>query len=150
MGFWTSGPVVGSLIVFVVGSATIAAILPPGLLDARVQDRRDRRVGGLRDRSDLAARAVTGARDQLMVTIHDRALIEAKAKGIDIVASLRHPFRPAAQSRRDHLRVGIAMFLLFYSTAVGFALIYFTTVFGFSVTTPTRWATGCGGSMSSR
>ena len=37
-------------------------------------------------------------RDQLMVTMRDRALIEARAKGIDVEAALRHPVPPAAQA----------------------------------------------------
>ena len=46
MGFWTSGPVLGSLIVAVVGSATIPAVVTnPGVLDARVPDLRRRRPG---------------------------------------------------------------------------------------------------------
>lgn len=32
-------------------------------------------------------------RDQVMVDAHDRALVEARMKGIDVEASLRHPAR---------------------------------------------------------
>ena len=56
MGFWTSGPVLGSLIVAVVGSATIPAVVP----DTRFWTHefficRHRRPGGLRDRPGGAA-----------------------------------------------------------------------------------------------
>src|SRR6202042_3463222 len=74
-----------------------------------------------------------GLRDQMMVTVQDRALIEAKAKGIEVEASLRHPRRQMLKPDVVIPSLGIALFLLFYFTAVGFALIYFTTVFGFSV-----------------
>jgi MFS transporter, ACS family, D-galactonate transporter len=94
MGFWTSGPVVGSLIVAVVGSATIPAVVTntrywtheflicgiAGLVVFAIA------LFGLRELSPQL-------RDQLMVTMRDRALIEARAKGLDIESALRHPFR---------------------------------------------------------
>ena len=94
MGFWTSGPVLGSLIVSVVGSATIPAVvhgtrfwtheyLISGIVGLAVFVIA---LVGLRELSPQL-------RDQLMVTIRDRALIEARAKGIDVEAALRHPFR---------------------------------------------------------
>src|SRR5271170_1997814 len=96
MGFWTSGPVVGGLIVSVVGSATIPAIVT----DPRFWTHEYRICGiaglvvfviaftGLRELSPRL-------RDQLMVTMRDRALIEARAQGMsdaDIETALRHPF----------------------------------------------------------
>ncbi len=74
-----------------------------------------------------------GLRDQLMVTMRDRALIEARAKGIDIEASLRNPWGQLLKADVVVSALGIAVFLLIYYTAVGFALVFFTTVFGFSV-----------------
>ena len=75
-------------------------------------------------------------RDQLMVTMRDRALIEARAKGIsdaDIEAALRHPFRQLLKPDIIISAVAVSVMLLFYYTAVGFSVIYLTTVFGFSV-----------------
>jgi MFS family permease len=133
MGFWTSGPVLGSLVVFVVASHTIGGNPSPafwvheykicgiaGLIVFLIA------AVGLRELSP-------GLRDQLMVTMRDRALIEAKAKGIDIEASLRNPFGQLLKLDVIVSALGISIFLLIYYTAVGFALIYFTTVFGFSV-----------------
>ncbi|MGH9054366.1 MAG: MFS transporter [Acidimicrobiales bacterium] len=133
MGFWTSGPVLGSLIVFLVASHTIGGNPSPafwvheykicgivGLCVFVVA------FFGLRELSPQL-------RDQLMVTMRDRALIEAKAKGIDIMASLRNPWRQLLKVDVLVSALGISVFLLVYYTAVGFALIYFTTVFGFSV-----------------
>jgi hypothetical protein len=74
-----------------------------------------------------------GLRDQLMVSLHDRALIEARAKGIDVEASLRNPWGQLMRPEVILSALGIALFLLIYYTSVGFALIYLTTVFGFSV-----------------
>ena len=72
-------------------------------------------------------------RDQLMVTIRDRALIEARAKGLDIEAALRHPFRQLLKADIVVSAFAVSVMLLIYYTAVGFSLIYLTTVFGFSV-----------------
>ena len=133
MGFWTSGPVLGSLVVAVVATHTIGNTPSPsfwtheyhicgivGLIVFAVA------LVGLKELSP-------GLRDQLMVTMHDRALIEAKAKGIDIEESLKNPWGQLLKPDVVISATGISIFLLIYYTAVGFGLIYFTTVFGFSV-----------------
>jgi MFS transporter, ACS family, D-galactonate transporter len=137
MGFWTSGPVLGSLIVSVVGSATVPEIVH----DPRFWTHEYRICGiaglvvfaialiGLRELSPAL-------RDQLMVTMHDRALIEAKAKGLteaDIIAALKHPFRQLLKPDVVVSAFAVSVMLIIYYTAVGFSVIYLTTVFGFSV-----------------
>src|ERR1700677_3326352 len=134
MGFWTAGPVAGSLVVAVVGSATI----PADVTNQRIWTHQYVICGiaglvvwlialvGLREVSP-------GLRDQLMVTIRDRALIEARAKGLDIEAALRHPFRQLLKVDIVVSAFAVSVMLLVYYTAVGFSLIYLTTVFGFSV-----------------
>jgi MFS family permease len=134
MGFWTSGPVVGSLIVAAVGSATVPAVVHntrfwtheyyicgvAGLVVFLIA------LIGLRELSP-------SLRDQLMVTMRDRALIEARAKGLDIEAALRHPWRQLLKADVIISSFAVAIMLLIYYTAVGFAVIYLTTVFGFTV-----------------
>jgi MFS transporter, ACS family, D-galactonate transporter len=137
MGFWTSGPVIGSLIVSVVGTATIPAVIN----DPRFWTHEYRICGiaglvvflitlvGLKELSPKL-------RDQLMVTLRDRALIEARAKGLtdaDIEAALRHPFRQLLKPDIIISSIAVSIMLLIYYTAVAFAVIYLTTVFGFSV-----------------
>ena len=137
MGFWTSGPVVGSLIVAVVGTNTIPAVVN----DPRFWTHEYRICGiaglvvfvialvGLRELSPAL-------RDQLMVTMHDRALIEARAKGLteaDIETALRRPFRQLLKLDIIVSAIAVSIMLLIYYTAVAFAVIYFVTVFGFSV-----------------
>ena len=137
MGFWTSGPVLGSLIVAVVGSATVPAVVN----DPRFWTHEYRIAGiagivvfliaffGLKELSPQL-------RDQLMVTMRDRALIEAKAKGLsdaDIEAALKHPFRQLLKPDIIISSIAVSIMLLIYYTAVGFAVIYLTTVFGFSI-----------------
>jgi MFS family permease len=137
MGFWTSGPVLGSLIVSVVGSNTIPDVVP----NTRFWTHEYYICGaagmvvfliafiGLRELSPAL-------RDQLMVTTRDRVLIEAKAKGLsesDIAAALRHPFRQLMKADVVVSAVAVSVMLLIYYTAVGFSLIYLTSMFGFSV-----------------
>jgi MFS family permease len=137
MGFWTSGPVVGSLIVAVVGSATVPAVVH----DPGIWTHQYRICGiaglvvwlialvGLRELSPRL-------RDQLMVTIRDRAVVEARAKGLseaDITTALRHPFRQLLKPDIIISAFAVSVMLLIYYTAVAFAVIYLTTVFGFSV-----------------
>jgi MFS family permease len=134
MGFWTAGPVAGSLIVAAVGSATVPAVVH----DARFWTHEYRICGiaglvvfvitliGLRELSPRL-------RDQLMVTMRDRALIEARAKGLDVESMLQHPFRQLLKADVLVSSLAISMFLLIYYTAVGFLVIYMTTVFGFTV-----------------
>jgi MFS family permease len=137
MGFWTSGPVIGSLIVSVVGSATVPAIVN----DDKFWTHEYRICGiaglvvfviALVGLKELSPRL----RDQLMVTLRDRALIEARAKGLtdeDIEAALRHPFRQLLKTDVIVSSIAVSIMLLIYYTAVAFAVIYLTTVFGFSV-----------------
>ncbi|HEY1676029.1 MAG TPA: MFS transporter [Streptosporangiaceae bacterium] len=137
MGFWTSGPVVGSLIVAVVGSATVPAVVHnPGIWTHQY------RICGIAGLIVWVI-ALVGLRelsprlrDQLMVTIRDRALVEARAKGLsetDIATALRHPFRQLLKPDILVSAFAVSVMLLIYYTAVAFAVIYLTTVFGFSV-----------------
>ncbi len=123
MGFWTSGPVIGSLIVSVVGTATIPAVIN----DPRFWTHEYRICGiaglivfvialvGLKELSPAL-------RDQLMVSMQDRALIEARAKGLteeDIAAALRNPFRQLIKPDIIISSIAVSIMLLFYYTTVG-------------------------------
>jgi len=137
MGFWTSGPVLGSLVVAVIGSATIPTVVGDnhfwtheyyicgvaGMIVWVIA------FVGLRELSPAL-------RDQLMVSMRDRALVEARAKGLseaDIQMALKHPFRQLMKVDIIVSAFAVAVMLLIYYTAVAFSLIYLTTVFGFSV-----------------
>jgi ACS family D-galactonate transporter-like MFS transporter len=134
MGFWTSGPVVGSLIVAVVGTNTVPAVVNStrfwtheyhicGIVGLVVF------VITLIGMRELSPRL----RDQLMVTMRDRALVEARAKGIDVESMLSHPFRQLLKVDVVVSSLAISIFLLIYYSAVAFLVIYMTTVFGFTV-----------------
>ena len=129
MGFWTLGPVVGSLVVSQVTSHTLKD-LPRwqdqfvicgvvGLVVAVV--------------AVLFLRELAPAiRDQLMVSLQDRALIEARARGVDPEAMLERPFARVLTAPIVISALAISLFLLGYYTAVAFFAIFFQTVQGFT------------------
>ncbi|HEY6379265.1 MAG TPA: MFS transporter [Candidatus Dormibacteraeota bacterium] len=128
MGFWTLGPVVGSLIVTEVASHTFT---PP---DWQHQYRICGVVAlivwaitfvGLRELSPKL-------RDQVMVSLRDRALIEAKARDLDVEQVLAHHWKSVARPNVIGSAFGVSLYLIIYYTAVAFAVIYLTTVFGFT------------------
>ena len=128
MGFWTLGPVLGSLAVSLqVSRASNGMPWQDHFMIAG--------VAGLAVSvlSALFLRELAPAlRDQLMVSNRDRALIEARAKGIDVDASIRRPFRQMIKPNIVGSALAIWLFLIIYSIAVGFFPVYFQTVFGFS------------------
>ncbi|MCU1599487.1 MAG: transporter [Frankiales bacterium] len=129
MGFWTLGPVVGSLVVSQVATATlkhnpewqhqfvICGVV--GLVVAAI---------ALFSLRELTPRL----RDQLMISAHDKALIEARAKGIDVEAALRKPWSQVVRPSIVGSAIAIGLFLLSYYTAVAFFPIFFQTVQGFT------------------
>jgi ACS family D-galactonate transporter-like MFS transporter len=132
MGFWTLGPVLGSLVVTEVSSHTL-----PSHPDWRFQFYLCGIVGavvwlvalvGLRELSPRI-------RDQLMVSMRDRALIEARAAGLDTEAALKNHWRQMLRFDIIGSAFAISVFLLLYYILVGFAVVYFATVYGY---TPAR------------
>jgi MFS family permease len=90
MGFWTVGPVLGSLMVSLVTTYTLplygtwqSQYTICGIIGLCIF------VVALFSLRELAP----ALRDQLMVSERDRVLIEARAKGLDIEESLRNPWR---------------------------------------------------------
>lgn len=140
MGFWTIGPVAGSLITSIVATNTIDRLLPThtfagvtlvawkwqfvfsGVVSLIVF------VISLFLMKDLSSRL----RDQLMVTERDRALVEARARGIseeDVLAATAHPWRQILKWDLVGSALGISLFLLVYYAASAFFTIYWATVF---------------------
>ncbi|MHB1927887.1 MAG: MFS transporter [Acidimicrobiales bacterium] len=133
MGFWTMGPVLGSLVVAEVGSLTISGTPAPSFWGHEYV------ICGIVGLVVFVAAFVflrelsPGLRDQLMVTTRDRALVEARAKGIDIESALRSPWSQVLKPDIVISAIGVSVLLLVYYTAVGFGTIYYTTIFGFSL-----------------
>ena len=129
MGFWALGPVVGSLCATEISSHTL------GHLKAW-QDQFT--IAGIVSVSVGAIIVYTlrelhpTLRDQVMVSIRDRALIEARAKGIDVESSMRHPWKQMVTGRIVTSAFAISVFLMFYYVLVGALVIYLETTFLFS------------------
>ena len=131
MGFWTLGPVMGSLVVAIVSSNTVNHLgawqdqyIITGIVGLVIG------VIALFGLKELSPRL----RDQLMVSLHDRALIEARARGLDVEAAMgRSPWRQMMHLDVIGSAFAISVFLLVYYTAVGFFTVYFTTLHGFSL-----------------
>jgi hypothetical protein len=130
MGYWTMGPVVGSLVVTAAISNTFTGATTwqdefryagfAGLLVFVIA------LFGLRE---LAPQL----RDQIMVSLRDRALIEARAKGLDVDAALKGQWRQLLRGDIVGSAFAISVYLLLYFAAVGSFTVYFVTVFGYSV-----------------
>ncbi|MEZ0093769.1 MFS transporter [Streptacidiphilus sp. EB129] len=129
MGYWTMGPVLGSLVVTTVTSNTLDS--------SSWQD--ELRFAGI---SALIVFLVALAglrelsprlRDQIMVTLRDRALVEAKAKGLDLteIQGQNH-WRQMMRLDVVGSAFAISVFLLLYFAAVGNFVVYFATTFGYS------------------
>lgn len=129
MGFWTLGPVLGSLMVTEVSSHTLGAhpdwqfqFYVCGIIGLVVA------VIALLFLRELSP----GLRDQLMVSMNDRQLIEARASQID--ESKVHQGQWRQMMRLDVVgsAFAISIFLIFYYIAVGFFVVYFATIFGYT------------------
>ncbi|HEV2638947.1 MAG TPA: MFS transporter [Actinocrinis sp.] len=128
MGFWTMGPVIGSLILNVVVSQTYKGAT------TWQQEVRFAGVAGL----VVFVAALFGLRelsprlrDQIMVSLRDRVLIEARAKGLQAESLLDNQWRQMLRFNVVGSAFAISAFLLFYYAAVGSFTVYYATVFGY-------------------
>ena len=128
MGFWTLGPVLGSLVVTEVSSHT---------LDSHPDWRYQFYVCGIAGLvvfvvALLGLKELSPAlRDQLMVSLRDRALVEARAKGLDPEKALAGSWRSMLRFDVIGSAFAISIFLLLYYILVGFTVVYFATVYGY-------------------
>jgi MFS family permease len=72
-------------------------------------------------------------RDQIMVSDRDRALVEARAKNLDIESISQNPWAQMLHADIIISALGVSVFLLFYITSAVFGTIYLTTVFRFTI-----------------
>ncbi|GHJ35551.1 MFS transporter [Streptomyces sp. TS71-3] len=129
MGYWTMGPVLGSLVVTLVTSSTLSS--------STWQD--ELRYSGIAGLivfvvALFGLRELTpGLRDQIMVSLDDRRLVEARAR------QAAGAERPTGGLWRQMMRldvvgsaIAISVFLLLYFSAVGNFVVYFSANFGYS------------------
>ena len=128
MAFWTMGPILGSLVVTEVSSHTLSS--HP---DWRYQFQLCGVAGlvvwvialiGLRELSPRL-------RDQLMVSMRDRALVEARAAGIDPDRALKGHWRQMFRVDIVGSAAAISLFLMAYFIFTAFVVVFLATVFGY-------------------
>jgi MFS family permease len=128
MGFWTVGPVGGSFLAALMTSLTLqifhtwqSQYVIAGSVGLLVF------LLCLVSMRELSA----GLRDQVMPSLSDIALVEARASSIDPEASLKHPWRQMLRPRLLIISLGIDLFLLMYFIARGFFVIFLSTSYKF-------------------
>jgi MFS family permease len=129
MGFWTVGPVAGSLITSIVATHTLghfgdwqSQFIISGVSALVVF------AVCLLFMKDLSSRL----RDQLMVSTQDRLLVEARSRGLseeEVVAATKRPWSQILKWDLVGSALGIAVFLLIYYAAAGFFTIFYSTTF---------------------
>ncbi len=130
MAFWTIGPVGGSLLATTVTSLTITIFgaWQSQYIIAGV-------VGlviavccffGLRDLSP-------SLRAQIMVSMQEKVLLEARARGIDVEETMKNPWRQMLRPQVLISAIGVSIFLLLYYAFVGYGPILFNSVFKYSL-----------------
>jgi MFS family permease len=131
MGFWTIGPVAGSLITSLVALHTLdhfgqthwkSQFVISGIAALVVF------VISFFGLKDLSPHI----RDQLMVSARDQALVEARARGLtdrQLVAATERPWRQILHLDLIGSSFGIATFLLIYYAAASLFTIYYPVIF---------------------
>ncbi len=126
MGFWALGPVLGSLVASLVANHTLDHLgawqdqfVISGLVCMVVVAIA---LVGLRE-------LAPGLRDQVMVTERERALVDARARGIDVQAAISRPLRSMLRLDLISSSLAISLFLLIYFASVSVLTIYWVVVF---------------------
>jgi MFS family permease len=130
MGFWTIGPVGGSVLATTVASQTLTST---GTWQSQYV------IAGIVGviifvLCFLFLRELSpGMRDQVMNSLKEKEAIESRAGSIDVEKAIEHPWRQMLNPRLMVSAFGISVFLLIYYAAVGFFPLYLTSIFGFKV-----------------
>lgn len=130
MGFWTVGPVGGSVLATGVASQTLQAqstwqsqYLISGVIGLLVF------LLCFFSMRELSP----GLRDQIMNTLQEKELVEARARSIDVETAMKHPWRQMLNYRLVISALGISLYLLMYYAAVAFFPTYLNSIFQFSL-----------------
>ncbi|GAA2056981.1 hypothetical protein GCM10009839_77820 [Catenulispora yoronensis] len=128
MGAWAIGPVAGSLVVTTVTSHTLDTSTWQDELRYAAVSALIVFVIALFGLRELSPRL----RDQIMVSLRDRALVEARARGIDPEEGLTGHWRQMLHPRIAGPAFAVSVYLLLYYALVGNLVIYFSAVYGYS------------------
>ncbi len=133
MGFWTFGPVAGYFVL----SAVARAYLPAVVTFANWQN--------LYRFSGYAALVMfvvclfflrelpAGIRSQRMAAMNERALVEARARGLDLAALTRNRWRQMLHVNTILSPIAINLFLIIYFTAIAYFVFYLPAFLHFSL-----------------
>jgi len=130
MGFWTVGPVGGSVLATTIASLTLT---PAGTWQSQYV------ISGIVGVAIFALcflflrELSPGMRDQIMNTVKEKERVESRAGSIDTEKAIEHPWRQMLNPRLMVSAFGISVFLLIYYAAVGFFPLYLNKIFGFTV-----------------
>jgi len=130
MGFWTVGPVGGSVLATVIASQTLPSY---GTWQSQYL------IAGIVGLvifllCFLFLRELSpGLRDQVMNSLQEKELIESRAATIDVKKAIEHPWRQMLRLRLMVSSLGISLYLLIYFAAVGFFPLYLSSIFKFTV-----------------
>jgi MFS family permease len=126
MGFWALGPTMGALAASLVATHTLDHLKPwqdqfiiSGLVCLGVV------VIAFFFLRELSPQL----RDQLMVSERERALVEARAMGIDVEQATRRPIRSMMRLDLISSSIAISVFLLFYYASVSVLTIYWVVIY---------------------
>jgi MFS family permease len=126
MGFWALGPTMGALAASLVATHTLDHLKPwqdqfiiSGLVCLGVV------VIAFFFLRELSPQL----RDQLMVSERERALVEARAMGIDVEQATRRPIRSMMRLDLISSSIAISLFLLFYYASVSVLTIYWVVIY---------------------
>ena len=134
MGFWTLGPVAGYFVLSAVAQAYLPAV---GVTFGNWQQ--------LYRFSGYAAIVMfvicvfllrelsPGVRSQRMAAMSERALVEAKAEGLDLAAMTKNRWRQMLHVNTVLSPIAINLFLVIYFTAIAYFVFYLPAFLGFSL-----------------
>jgi MFS family permease len=126
MGFWALGPTMGALCASLVATHTLDHLKPfqdqfiiSGLVCLGVV------IIAFFFLRELSPQL----RDQLMVSERERALVEARAMGIDVEQATMHPIRSMMRLDLISSSIAISVFLLFYYASVSVLTVYWVVIY---------------------
>ncbi len=126
MGLWALGPTMGSLTASLVATRTLHHLHPwqdqfviSGLV-----------CMGVVVLSFIGIRELApGLRNQIIVSEKEKALVEARARKLDVEASTAHPVRSMFRLDLISSSIAISLFLLFYFASVSVLTLYWVVIF---------------------
>ncbi len=133
MGFWTFGPVAGYFVL----SAVARAYLPLQVTFANWQTLN--RISGYAGLVMFVIALVflrelsPGIRGQRMARTRERALVEAKARGLDLAAATQRRWKQMLHVNTVLSPIAINLFLVIYFTAVAYFVFYLPEFLHFSL-----------------